>query len=105
MFVRTAAERPMILAVGLFDGEIVNAGEPQTHQPVFIELPIFVAVRTKPVSRVVVAFVSKPNCDAVCFEGPELLDQAIVQFSYPFAPEKGSNLFSSIHKFRAVSPA
>lgn len=44
MVVGTAAERPMIETVGLADRQIIDAGMTARHQPVFIELPILVAI-------------------------------------------------------------
>src|ERR1700682_4185113 len=38
-------------------------------------------------------------------EGPQLFDQAIVQFLRPLAGKKRDDLLPSIQKFRAVSPA
>src|SRR5688500_20195272 len=50
---------PVILAVGFFDGNVVDAGVAQAHQPVLVELPILVAVRAVPVVGVVVPLVGE----------------------------------------------
>ena len=50
MFIRTAAKRPVILALRLLDCEIIDRSEPQTHQSVLVELPIFIAIRAEPIS-------------------------------------------------------
>src|ERR1700756_311854 len=44
VIVGTAAELPVIFALALLDRQIVDAGDPQTHQSVVVELPVFVAV-------------------------------------------------------------
>jgi hypothetical protein len=53
MVIRTPPERPMVLAFGLLDREIVDAGDPKPHRSTLIELPILVAVATEPVSAIV----------------------------------------------------
>src|SRR4029077_12304184 len=44
VIVRTAAERPVELALGRSDREVVDAGDPPPHQPVLVELPVLIAV-------------------------------------------------------------
>src|SRR6202022_611445 len=51
--VRAPPERPVILAVRLRDGQIVDAGQPHAHQAVVRELPVLVAERSIPVPGVV----------------------------------------------------
>jgi hypothetical protein len=101
----TASKRPVILTIRLFNGKIVDARKPQPHQTVVIEFPILVAVRAKPISRVIVPLVCKPHSYSIVREGPELFDEPVIQFFRPFAREKGNDLWPSIHKFRAVSSA
>src|SRR5215475_2640205 len=74
------------------------------HQAMFIELPILIAVRSKPVSRIVMTFVSKANGDPVVLKGPQFLDQSIVEFPRPFAPKKGDNLLPADEEFGPVAP-
>jgi hypothetical protein len=56
MIVGAAAERPVELAFALLDREIVDAGDAQAHQAVFVEFPILVAVAAEPVAAVVMPF-------------------------------------------------
>src|ERR1700720_2928467 len=105
MIIRTAPWCPIILALRLLDWQIVDGSKPQAHQPVLIELPILIAVRAKPIAGVIVPFIGKARGDAVSLERPKLFNQPIVQLFRPFAFEKRDDLFPSVHKFRAVSPA
>src|ERR1700739_3459035 len=85
MIVRAAAERPVIFAVGFGNRRIVDAGDPPAHQPFAVELPILVAVRAEPGAAVVMPFIGEADGDAIVGEGPQLLDQAIVELPVPFA--------------------
>jgi hypothetical protein len=38
----------MIFALTLFDWQIVDAGDPPTHQALLVEFPVFVAITAKP---------------------------------------------------------
>ena len=88
MIVRTTAERPVIEAVLLADRQIVDARDAHPHQAVLVELPVLVAVRAEPASRIVTPFIGEANRDAVLVKGPEFLDQPIVELAVPFAGEK-----------------
>lgn len=46
MIVRTATQRPMIFAVCFLDGQVVDAGKPQSHQAVVVEFPLFWLLNT-----------------------------------------------------------
>src|SRR5580700_7967614 len=105
MIIRTSPYCPMVLALGLLDWQIVDGSKPQAHQSVLIELPILIAIRAKPIPGVIVPFIGKAHGDTVSFERPKLLNQPIVQLFRPFASEKRDDFLSSVHKFRAVSPA
>src|SRR5262245_39312828 len=74
------------------------------HQTMFIELPILIAVGTKPVSRIVMTFISEANGDPIVLKGPQFLDQPVVEFPRPFAPKKGDDLLSADEEFGSVSP-
>src|SRR5262249_11008431 len=74
------------------------------HQTVFIELPIFIAVGSKPVPGVVMTFISEANGDPIVLKGPQFLDQPVVEFSRPFAPEKTDNLLPADEEFGSVAP-
>src|SRR6266540_948702 len=105
MFVRTATEWPMILALRLFNRQVVNGCKPKPHQTVVIKLPVLVAIRAEPVSRVIVPFVSEPHGDTVCVVSPKLFDQPVVKFFGPLAFQKLNDLSSSSRELGAVSPA
>ena len=84
VIIRTPAKRPKEFPVDFFDWKIVDTGEASHHQPLLVELPVFVAVRAKPVSRVVVKFVSEADGEAVAVGRPKFLDQSVILFARPF---------------------
>ena len=88
MIVRTAPERPMIFAFALLDRQVIDAGDAKAHQPLFVELPIFIAIAAKPVAAVVMPFVSEAHRNAVLAECPALLNQAVVKLAIPLARQK-----------------
>src|ERR1700730_377252 len=93
MIIRTSSQCPVVLALRLFDWQIVDGSQPQAHQPVLIELPILIAIRAKPIPGVVVPFIGKAHRDIVPLERPKLFDQPIVQLFCPFAPQKRNDSF------------
>src|ERR1700730_5001695 len=105
MIIRTAPQYPVVLALRLLDWQIVDGSKPQAHQAVLIELPILIAIGTKPIPSVIAPFIGKAHSDTVALERPKLFDQPIVQLFRPFASEKRHDFLPSVHKFRAVSPA
>src|SRR6266852_3065336 len=104
MIIRTAPQGPVMLALRLLDWQIVDGRKPQAHESVLVELPIFIAIRSKPIAGVIVPFIRKAHGDTVSLERPKLFDQAVVQLFGPFASEKRDDVLPSVHKFRAVSP-
>src|ERR1700726_2921320 len=105
MIIRTPPWGPVILALRLLDWQIVDASKPQAHEPILIELPILIAIRAKPIPRVIVPFIGEAHGHTITLERPKLLDQPIVQLFRPFASKKCDDFLPSVHKFRAVSPA
>src|SRR5450432_1249408 len=83
VIVGAAPEGPVKLAFGFLDRQIVDGSEPTLHEARSFDLPIFIAVRAKPVAAVIMPFISEANCDTVALEGPQLLYQAVVQFLVP----------------------
>src|SRR5215472_7754343 len=73
-----AAAIPMVLPVSLTNWQVVNAGDSTAHKSLLVELPVFIAIGSEPVSRVVVEFVSKTHGDAIVGGDPQLLDQPVV---------------------------
>jgi hypothetical protein len=63
--VGASAERPVVFALALFDRQIVDAGDAQTHQSMLVEFPVLVAVAAEPVAAVVVPLIGKAYGDAV----------------------------------------
>lgn len=92
---RPVPKRPVELAMNLLDWTVIDAGNSAVHKSVFIELPVLVPVRPKPVPRIVVPFIGEANGDAVAVEGPELLDETVVQFFLPLARKKFNDGFSA----------
>src|ERR1041385_9194523 len=88
MIIRPAAKRPAVFALVLRDGQIVYACNPPPHEPALIEFPVLVTVAAKPVAAVIMPFVGEANSDPIGLKGPQLLDEAVVEFPDPFSPEK-----------------
>ena len=104
MIVRPAAKRPAEFAVRLGYGEIVDAGDPPAHQAIPAELPILVSIGAEPMTAVVVPFIGEAHRDAVTCECPDFLDESIVEFARPLAPEKRYDFLPAGEKLGAVSP-
>src|SRR5579864_6145163 len=98
MIVGAAAEGPMKLALVGRDRQVVDAGVTNAHQAVLVELPIFVAIGTKPVAGVVVTFVCEAHGDAVAGERPEFFGEAVVELAIPLARQKGDDLLAAVEK-------
>ena len=61
---------PMEFAFGFLDRAVVDGGKAPLHQAVAGKLPVLVAIGAKPVSGIVVPFVSEADGDAVSGECP-----------------------------------
>ena len=85
MIVRPATERPVIFSLALPDGQIIDAGDPDTHQTVLVKFPIFIAVAAEPVAAIVAPFVGEADGDTILPKCPELLDQPVVELATPLA--------------------
>src|SRR5258708_4083428 len=96
---------PQELSFVVGDGDVVDAGLAPAHQAGGIELPLLVAVRAKPVARVVAPLVLKAHRDPVVVERPQLLDQAVLDLARPLSPQKGDDLGAALEELRAVAPA
>src|SRR5215469_6681258 len=94
----------MVLTLGFFDWEIVNAGNASAHQSLLIKFPVLVAIAAEPIAAVVMPFVSKPYSDTIFAKCPDLLDQAVIQLPAPLARQKRLNGGATQKKFRSVSP-
>src|SRR5271155_4496916 len=105
MVVRASPERPVIMPIGRRNGQIIDAGYANTHQAVYIEFPILIAVASKPLPAIVMPFVRKPHRNAVFSKCPDFLDQAIVQLARPFAHQELLNRLGALDELGAISPA
>jgi hypothetical protein len=83
---------------------VVDAGVAASHQSVFVELPVLVAVTTPPLSGAILGFIFEANRDAVLGEAPQFLAQRIVELASPFSCEEGPDCFSALEEFVSVSP-
>ena len=99
-----AAWRPPKFAVGFGNGTVVDTCVAHGHKPVFVEFPVFIAIRAEPVASIVVPFIGEPDGDAVAVVRPQLLDEPVVEFAYPFAFEKRDDLLAALRKLAAIAP-
>src|SRR3984893_1526052 len=105
VIVRPATERPVILPFALLDRQIVDAGDPDAHQTVLVELPIFIAVAAEPVAAIVAPFVGEAHGDTVLPKCPELLDQPVVELATPLARQERLDFSTALQKLDAIAPA
>src|SRR5208283_233258 len=73
MVVGTPPERPAIQALVGLDRQIVDARQAAPHETRFCEFPILISVASKPIARIVMAFIGEAHSDSIVAEGPELL--------------------------------
>src|SRR6202020_2855530 len=104
MVIRPASQWPVIFSFSLLDREIIDARVAVMHDAIFVELPVLVSVRPKPIAGIVVPFIGETNGDARAVKRPQLLDESIVQFTPPFACEKLLDFVSADHKLRPITP-
>src|SRR5215469_546630 len=104
MIVGPPAERPVEFPLRLLDRQVVDRGEAALHQALGVELPVLVAIRAKPIGAVVVPLIGEADRDAIAFERPQLLDQAVVELLRPLAGEERDDLRAPARKLRTVSP-
>jgi len=62
---RTPAKQPTVLAARFIDGVIVDGRESNPHDAILIELPVFVAIRPVPMTRVVMPLVREADGHAI----------------------------------------
>ena len=105
VIVGAPAERPVILAIALLDGKIVDAGDAQAHQTMLVEFPVLVAVAAEPMTAVVMPLIGEAHGDTIVTEGPDLLDQAVIELAVPFARQERLDGLAALQEFRAVAPA
>src|SRR5215475_11067326 len=98
-----ARRRPVEAAILLGYLDVVDAGLAAAHQAVLIEFPLLVAVGAVPLAARVVPLILKAHRDAVVVEGPQILDQAVVDLICPFAGEEGDDGGAALKELRAVA--
>jgi hypothetical protein len=99
-----AVPEPIEFAICLFDGEVVNAGEPPLHQTCSVIFPVLVAERAEPASAVIMPFMGIADGDPTFDESPELLDESVIELLCPLSGEERYDLGASVDEFGAVPP-
>src|SRR5204863_391346 len=84
--------------------QVVDRGDAPAHQTALVELPVLVAVGAKPVTRIVVPLVGEAHRDPILAEGPDLLDEPVVELATPLAAQKRLDLGASVQKLGPISP-
>src|SRR5690348_16558513 len=82
-------------AIGLGDGDVVDAGLAAPHQAPFVELPQLVAVAAMPEAVGVVPLVLESYADPVVCEGPQVLHEPIVELAGPLAGQEPADLVAA----------
>jgi hypothetical protein len=90
--------------VFFLDRKIVDAGVAEFHEPGRDELPVLIPVGAVPLTGVVVRLIGKAHGNPIALEGPDLLDEPVIQFLVPLSREKGENFSPAVKKLRAVAP-
>src|SRR5437899_8367381 len=96
--------RPVEPALAGGDRQIVDRGDAMTHQAALVEFPVLVAVRPKPVARIVPPFIGEAHGDPIAAAGPQLLDEAVVELPGPFAGEERLDRVTTLEELRAIPP-
>lgn len=104
MIVRATALRPMKLAFVFTNRQVIDASDSTLHEAVLIELPVLIAIRAKPLTRIVMPLVGEAHRNPVALAGPEFLDQAILEFTCPFAGEELHDRIPALQEFGAIPP-
>src|SRR5258705_13952721 len=104
MVIGAPTEEPVIFALAVFDRQVVDAGDAPSHQALFVELPILVAVATKPVAGIIMPFICKAHGYPVVAKRPDLLDQPILELASPLAREECLNGLAATDELGAIAP-
>src|SRR5229473_2190750 len=100
----TPALGPVEQTISLVNLHIVDACITVMHNAFNVKLPVFVSIRTKPLSRIIMELISKSNRDSIAIERPQFLDEPVVQFALPFAHQEPHNLLATVNEFGPVPP-
>lgn len=71
--------------LGFADRQIIDAGVAFPHQAIIFKLPIFIAVRAKPLPGVIFPFIGEANRNAMTIVCPNFFDQSVFVFALPFS--------------------
>src|SRR5258708_7312759 len=104
MVVGATAKRPVIFSFALLDRKIIDARDAQAHQAILVEFPVLVAIAAEPVPAVIVPFIGKADGDAIRMEGPDFLDQPVVELAIPLSRQESFDRLASPEEFGAVAP-
>src|SRR5215831_7229232 len=104
MVIRTTPQGPAVLAIGFLYRKVIDAGQTTVHQTVLVKLPVFIAIGSEPIPRVIMPLIREAHRDAGVMKGPELFDEAVVQFFGPFALEELHNGLAPHQELAAVTP-
>src|ERR1700731_5282565 len=69
-----------------------------------IELPVLVAIAAEPIPAVILPLIGKADGDAIRLEGPDFLDQPVIELAIPLSRQKGFDRLASLQEFGAVAP-
>src|SRR5215210_6683057 len=95
---------PPVASLGFVDLVVVYARVAAPHVPVFVELPVLIAVTAPPLTVLVVRLVLETHRDAVALVAPQLLDQPVVELPSPLAFQEGDYLLTTPEELVAVAP-
>lgn len=95
---------PVKETLAFHNGEVVDTGVTLRHQTIFVKLPVLIAVGAIPLPGVIAPLVGKAHRDTVVGEGPQFLDQPILQLPAPLALQKSFDSTAALRKLGAVAP-
>jgi hypothetical protein len=104
MIIRPAPKRPVKLSITFFNAKIINAGNPPTHIPPVVKLPILIAIGAKPIARIIMPLIAEPYCNPITLKCPEFLDEPVVEFFIPFPSQEMDNGLMTSKELRTIPP-
>src|SRR5262249_14961843 len=99
-----AGSLPEEPAIRLHDRDVVDAGFPAAHESPFVKFPLLIAVARMPVPGGIVPFVLKTHRDPIFGEGPQVLDQPVIELSLPLAGKEFLNRSPACDELAPVAP-
>src|ERR1022692_3733904 len=105
MIIGSAPHRPPVFALGFCDRTIIDTGDAQPHQALFVKFPILVAITATPVATRIMPLIGESHGDPIPVERPQLLDQAVVELARPFADEKCLDRIATLEELDSIAPA